>query len=238
MRNLPRWATPSRGKFRIRGLTLIITCLGGCAPPAQPSPPPPVSPVIDVVPFLVGDRETWPRYGSQWQDQIVDLTRRQVCWAKYGNSRMFECWRWDDEWVYHVIDHGLDGGRGGAYRFTDGRWLPRYLPTSGWSLDLTGNRIRRFDAACTETAGVDPFPYRVRAWFEPGVDIGGDLGVRDVVVLEYGVHPVDATVGLTERFYLARGAGWYLWTRSDGVRVVFARRGGPVVSEIETRCVW
>jgi hypothetical protein len=192
-----------------------------------------------VLPYVVGDRETWPRYGSQWQDQLVDAVRQQVCWTKYGNGGMFECWRWDDEWVYHVVDHGLDGGRGGSYRFTDGRWLPRRLPTAGWALDLPANRIRRFDAMCRESPGTDPFPYRVRAWHEPGVDIGGDLGVRDVVVLEYQAY--DRSAGVTsaaERFYLARGAGWYLWTRADGVRVAFSRRGGPLVPALQTACVW
>lgn len=185
---------------------------------------------------MIGARETWPRFGSQWQDQILDAARQQVCWPKYGNPAMFECWRWDDEWIYHAIDHGLDGGRGGSYRFTDGRWLPRRLPASGWSLDLPANRIRRFDPMChEELAGPEPSPYRVRAWHESGVDIGGDLGVRDVVILEY---QIGGTSGPAERFYLAHGAGWYLWTRDDGVRVAFTRRGGPAVSAIQTRCSW
>ena len=25
---------------------------------------------------------------------------------KYGNPRRFECWRWDDEFIYHAVDHG------------------------------------------------------------------------------------------------------------------------------------
>jgi hypothetical protein len=224
------------GRFLL--LTAVLASCPGCASATRPSPI--SSTLVDVLPYLVGDRETWPRYGSQWQHQIADLSRQQVCWTKYGNPAMFECWRWDDQWVYHVIDHGLDGGRGGSYRFTDARWMPRRVPASGWSLDLPANRVRRFDATCREDpARAEAFPYRVRAWHEPQVDIGGDLGVRDVIVLEYQTYqPGEAVSGLAERFYLARGAGWYLWTRGDGVRVAFTRRGGPVVSTIRTACVW
>ena len=44
--------------------------------------------------------------GSHGQNQIVDLARREVCWVKYGNPRRFECWRWDDQFIYHAVDHG------------------------------------------------------------------------------------------------------------------------------------
>lgn len=220
----------------LAGLVLAISCRG-----SNPSGPSSLASdqFIDVLPYLVGQPDTWPRQGSQWQHQIVDATRQQVCWAKYGNPAMFECWRWDDDWIYHVIDHGLDGGRGGSYRFTDGRWLPRHLPRTGFSLDLPSNLIRRYDGSCLEQASPQSFPYRLRAWHESNIDAGGDLGVRDVVVLEYqAYHPGEITSGAAERFYLARGAGWYLWTRVDGVRVAFNRRGGPALPALETRCTW
>ena len=72
--------------------------------------------------YLLGDPPTWPRRGSHNQNQIVDFTRREVCWVKYGNSRRFECWHWDEDFVYHAVDHGLDGDSNESYMFTNGRW--------------------------------------------------------------------------------------------------------------------
>src|SRR5439155_19540810 len=43
--------------------------------------------------FVVGDPSRWPRRGTQFQDQIVDRVRREVCWVKYRDARTFECWR-------------------------------------------------------------------------------------------------------------------------------------------------
>jgi hypothetical protein len=152
-----------------------------CSHPVAPSAS---SAPVDVLPYLLGDAALWPRNGSHYQNQIVDLARREVCWLKYGNPRRFECWRWDDQWVYHAVDHALDGDSNESYRFTDGRWLPRYLPAGAsasmpWTIDLPDNQIVWYDAACT----LDPsrsraFPYRQRAWLEPRADAAGALLLR------------------------------------------------------------
>ena len=46
-------------------------------------------------------------------------------------------------------------------------------------------------------------------------DAGGDLGRRDIIVLEYQPNPQLAEPGTAERFYFAKGAGWYRWTRGS-----------------------
>jgi hypothetical protein len=162
------------------------------------------------------------------QHQVADFAKREVCWAKHANPRFFECWRWDDDYVYHVVDHAVDGNTGVSYRFEDGRWMPRFL-TGEWRLDVT-TRIVWFDPSC----GVDenrsgPFRYHQRAWLEPARDAGGDLGVRDTLVLEYA--PEDPAGGPTvaEHFYFARGAGWYEWRRGDARRA-FNRLSSPPFS--------
>jgi hypothetical protein len=114
----------------------------------------------------------WPRRGSHGQNQIVDFTRREVCWVKYGNPRRFECWRWDDRFIYHAVDHGLDGDSNESYLLTDGRWLARDIPASAtaaapWTLDVAQNQLVWFDASCrVDPARSHAFPYRQRAWFE------------------------------------------------------------------------
>jgi len=118
-----------------------------------------LEPTVDVLDYLIGASNLWPRIGSHSQDQVVDLDRQEICWVKYANSRMFECWRWDDSFVYHVVDHAIDGNTGESYRFSDGRWLPRRL-TGTWRFDVRGNRITWFDPACRVQARSGVFPYR------------------------------------------------------------------------------
>jgi hypothetical protein len=194
---------------------LVSSCVRSPNAPSEPS--------IDVLDFIIGDASLWPRMGDQHQHQIVEPQR--VCWTKYTLPWMFECWTWDDEWVYHEVDHGIDAKRWEHYTFSDGRWLPRHLvPGTTWSLDLLDNRMTYVDAQCVPQPE-RPAPYRLRAWYERGFDAGGDLGVRDVVVLEYQPDPEHASAGTAERFYFGRSAGWFLWTRGQA-HVAFNRIGG------------
>jgi hypothetical protein len=206
-------------------LTLILTFTAACH--ATPTQPTAATPPVDVVDFLVGAASTWPRVGSQSQSQFVDLTQREVCWVKYANARMFECWRWDDEYVYHVVDHGIDGNTGESYSFSDGRWLPRHL-SGTWTLDAHANTITWFDPRCGVESRSGGFPYRQRAWIEPQRDAGPDLGVRDTLILEYQPYDSAGTTGPLEQFYFGRDVGWYEWDR-PGYQCLFNRFGGPSV---------
>jgi hypothetical protein len=227
----------------MRGLLIVVgVVLAAACTPAMPSSTA-AGGQIDVLDFLIGEAALWPRHGTQDQDQIVDHARRELCWTKYGNSRMFECWRWDDQWIFHAVDHGLDGYSGQSYSFTDGRWLPRFIPASAtaaasWTLDVADNRVVWFDALCN----VDPsrshrFPYRLRAFVVTQVYDGFDLGVRDNLVMEYQSYdPASPTrPGPTERFSFGRGAGWYWWQRGQS-QAIFNQLGGPA-TQID-RKVW
>jgi hypothetical protein len=182
--------------------------------------------------YLLGDAGLWPRKGNHGQNQIVDLERREVCWVKYGNARRFECWRWTDQFVYHAVDHGLDGDSNESYMFTDGRWIARFLPpdataSAPWTIDVSQNQMIWFDATCHVVASRSyRFPYRQRAWFEPRRDAGPDLGTRDTLVLEYQPYDPAGTTGAAERYYFGIAAGWYEWERS-GFHDFFNRFGGP-----------
>src|SRR3954471_6820209 len=217
---------------------LVLLAVFSCSHPATPTPMPATA---DVLPYLLGDAPTWPRLGSHAQNQIVDFTRREVCWVKYGNSRRFECWRWDDQFIYHAVDHGLDGDSNESYMFSNGRWLARYLPagataSSPWTMDVTQNALVWFDAACSvDPARSHAFPYRQRAWFEPRRDAGVALGARDTLVLEYQPYDPQGAAGAAEHYYLGLGAGWYEWERS-GFLDVFNRLQGFNVSM--DRSVW
>ena len=216
-------------KWMLAIAAVVCSCCGG---PASPSPS---AHAVDVLDYLIGDQTLWPRIGNHYSNQVVDLARREVCWVKYANPRRFECWRWDDQFVYHATDNAVDGDTGESYHFTDGRWLPRHL-SGTWSLDVTANDIVWFAPLCRFDAEKSHrFTYRQRAWLEPARDVGGDLGVRDTLVLEYA--PYDAASGrsVAERFHFALGAGWYQWER-ESTDLIFNRRGGPVVAM--NRSVW
>jgi len=207
------------------GWLLALAC-ASCVGPTSPSS----LSRIDVLPFLIGEAQLWPRRGDLSQNQVVDYARREVCWPKHTNPRFFECWRWDDDFVYHEVDHGVDGNTGVSYRFEDGRWMPRYFEPD-WRLDVS-TQIVWFDPAC----GVDavrsgPFRYHQRMWFEAARDGGGDLGTRDTLVLEYAPEDPAGGPSAPERFYFGRGAGWYEWSRGD-IRKRFNVVGGPSVNVI------
>jgi hypothetical protein len=90
--------------------------------------------------------------------------------------------------------------------------------------DQHQHQIAYVDAQCVPQPE-RPAPYRVRASYERGFDAGGDLGVRDVMVLEYQSDPEHASAGTAERFYFGRSVGWFLWTRGQA-HVAFNRIGG------------
>jgi len=211
----------------MRLLTALAAVLlaSGCTNPARPSDS---TVKLDVLQFLVGDAQLWPRVGDMSQGQVVDIARRDVCWPKHTNPRFFECWRWDDQFVYHEVDHAVDGNTGVSYRFDDGRWMPRFFEGE-WRLDVS-TQIVWFDPSCrVDAVHTGPFRYHQRVWLEPRRDGGGDIGIRDTLVLEYA--PEDPAGGPTvaEHFYFGRGAGWYEWTRGD-IRKSFNRIGGPSVT--------
>jgi hypothetical protein len=211
--------------MKIAWLMLAIACSGACAVKSQPARP---STDIDTLDFILGDDSTWPRRGTQRQQQIVDYDKREVCWVKYGRADMFECWRWDDAWIYHEVDHAIDGGSGASYAFSDGRWLPRHLATNRtWTLDVRHNSATWWTSDCSvdQARSGQLFPYRQRAWIEPARAVSDDLGAREILVLEY--EPYDPAGGSThpERFTFARGAGWFAWS-SDRGQAMFDRLGG------------
>lgn len=217
-------------------LPVMAALLASCGSPTTPSGS---QPAIDVLDYVIGDASLWPRAGSHSMNQIVASDRREVCWVKYSNPRRFECWRWDEAYLYHETDNAIDGNTGESYQFSDGRWLPRYLsiaPGQTWTLDVADNQLTWFTPQCA----VDPdrsgkFPYRQRAWLDTQVNAGGDLGIRDTLVLEYA--PYDPASGRSnpERFYFGKGAGWYRWQR-DAAESQFVSVRGPLVGM--SRDVW
>jgi hypothetical protein len=147
------------------------------------------------------------RHGRVAEPQPESNRRFHAARGVLGEIRQqppFRVLAWDEEFVYHAVDHGLDGDSNESYMFTNGRWLARYLPANAtasapWTMDVAQNQLVWFDAAC----GVDDtrshaFPYRQRAWFEPRRDAGSALGTRDTLVLEYQPYDPLGAAGAAE----------------------------------------
>src|SRR5262245_19753972 len=205
--------------MKLRLLLFAALCCTACTNPVAPIEF--AGAGIDTLDYVVGDPSMWPRVGNHWQQQTLDRGRQEVCWIKYVNPRTFECWRWNDEWIFHSVDQGIDGDTGESYRFSDGRWLPRHLSKS-WSFENKNNFVQWFDRDCRpEPNKSGPAPYNLAVEFRAAEFISIDLGVRDVMVLSYVPNPVQAP-HLVEHFYFARGAGWFAWDNSN-VSVRFDR---------------
>ena len=118
----------SEGHMRIV-VALALLALGACAtaPSDQDS--------IDVLDYVIGQPQTWPRFGPM-HSQHQNLEADRVCWTKYALPWSYECWKWDSANIYHAVDHAIDGNRRWEhYIFSDGRWLPRRLVKGEtWSL--------------------------------------------------------------------------------------------------------
>ena len=159
------------------------------------------------------------------QSQLSDLPNQRVCWVKYGRQAMFECWRWDEQWIYHDVDHGLDGDTGESYSFTDGRFLPRYLKGGTFQLSVPDNFIHWYTKDCERVLGPEGlpmaygpnrFPYDVSA-----IVTGNEL------VLTY----------LNEQFYFRQGLGWYRWTSPRGEATFEQLAAAPVMALPAVACL-
>jgi hypothetical protein len=94
------------------------------------------------------------RFGPTNHHQHQNLESDRACWTKYTLGWSYECWRWDDHYLYHAVDHAIDGARRWEfYVFTDGRWMPRRLrKDETWTLELLDNRLTWYDAQCKPAA--------------------------------------------------------------------------------------
>ena len=160
---------------------------------------------------------------------------REICWVKYElvDVRVLG---WDDEWVYHRVDHGLDGNTG--------RVVPIHRRPLAAAQDADVGRmgdrapqqphqvvhgvVHRGPASRASRVDDGPnlYPMSQRAWIE--TRDAGALGVRDVLILASASHAPGAAPGVPERFYFARGAGWCGGTACADRRS-FDRIGGPAV---------
>lgn len=123
----------------------------------------------------------------------------------------YETYSWDNNYIYLKEDHS-GAPNPGSYTFSDGRWLKRSMQV-GETIQATNNSQQTFtvntDSSCTPTVSA-PFPYSViLEQHVPRYNMGGTLGVQDVIVVKYDYRYGASTD--YEKMYYAKGWGLVKW---------------------------
>jgi Bacterial Ig domain/Ig-like domain from next to BRCA1 gene len=180
---------------------------------------------IDTLDYFITKHPDRGLTGTHPQSQMVVGQRSfYVKWA----SDTFEIHRWDGSYIYLQEDHG--GAPNSTYSFSPGIWMKRSMRV-GETIDMRGNRIQSYDSLCKPTTSA-PFPYEMTLEAHiPNLDIGGDLGIQDVIVLKYDYFGCPRNY---EKFYYSREWGWIKWELYKGSTLLqtstFNRIGGRPAS--------
>lgn len=127
---------------------------------------------------------------------------------KWNNPSQIVHYRYDNDKIYLITDS--TGAH--PYKFTPGIWANRFMKI-GESIDMSSNSMQTLTNECHQTQAKIGWPYRTI--FEaryPTYDLGGDLGIKDVIVIKY-----DWGSGFnnTEREYYAKDYGIVKWEHTE-----------------------
>jgi len=191
--------------------------------PVEAPPPfklPPGTVVDDVRGWMLGDLNAgrWPRTGTHQMTPVVQ--DRSVYWGKFGELPRsaegwphWERWGWTTDDVVHLEDHSDWASY--AWDASDRRWMPRT-----WAVGdsfIVDTWQRNYDADGRQTF---ERPFRYEMTCEALVQhfvCGGDIGTADVLIVRYDprlgerLREDGSRPGHYERFYFARGWGWFRW---------------------------
>jgi hypothetical protein len=169
---------------------------------------------IDLLPFIVGDPERWPRHGSH--DLRQTWNGRDLHLIKFANSETWERWVLDGDQFYLREDRSQSGA--GDYSFHPGRWFARRMALGQW-IDCPDNILQRYDPGTCHVIDQHALPYRVglvRAWRR--LDLGGEIGIVErvdgpaAVLLVYDPGGAHDTI---ESYLCVLGWGLVRWRVQD-----------------------
>ena len=215
---------------------LVCGCLtAGCRQSLAPSP---AVETVDVLDFLIGDVALWPRVGSHYMNQVVDPSAARCAGSNTstladssagGGTTRMSITQPTTRSTATPASPTISATGGGCHgvcrlvRAASGAWM-RPPTSSPGSLPVHGRRgsQRRVSLSATRLVRGEGRRRRRR---------GHSRQHRARVM------PYDPATGSTnsERFYFAKGAGWYRWQRGDA-ESLFVRTGGTGVAM--NRDVW
>jgi parallel beta-helix repeat protein len=155
--------------------------------------------IIETLDYFVSDHLETGMTGTHPQSQtVVENKSYMVKW----DSRAFESHFWDRDWIY--VQEDFTWGADSSYLFEPGKWMKRRMQP-GESIDMSANQSFWYGPT-GEIYDSYVFPYRMTLETRVvGLDMGGDLGAQDMLILKYAYTPD------YERFYYSKEWGWIAW---------------------------
>ncbi|MFC4591010.1 DUF4214 domain-containing protein [Sphaerisporangium corydalis] len=172
--------------------------------------------VVDTLSYFLNTRKR-ALTGGHAISQTYDGPRAYlVKWA----ADAYETYTYDAKYIYLREDHS-GSPVPGSYTFTNGRWMKRSMAV-GERISVKNNYIQSFSfgtGGCTPTTrGFYPYTNVLEARL-PKYDLGGTVGVQDVIVLRYDYgYPGGADI--YEKMYYAKGLGLVKWEEYQDDKVV------------------
>lgn len=147
--------------------------------------------------------------GFVWHQIVQD---NNYYLEKWSNPQQIVHYWYDDSNVYMTED--TTGPH--PYVFSPGVWARRHMKI-GEVVNMPSNRMQFLNGVCqvAQDEGFCPYYNTLEAHY-PQYDLGGDLGIQDVIVLKYvwGAPPASNI----EREYYAKGYGivkWAWWSNGQ-----------------------
>lgn len=244
----------------VRVIVALCVCVGGCkgntnSPTGPPSPSsssatntPAPHPPFDMLDYMA------PRIDHAFAATGAAFEALPIWWVgpdrwvecKFGDCAHHEALRADADWIYLDEDHSMNGNAD-WFVYTLGKWARRRWEP-GQEFYVSHFSAWYQNSGCRRNIEGHEILYKMR--FEEhwrSVDFGGDLGVRDAVVISYspdlpeyrtGKKPTYAT---PEYNVYAFGAGRVYWSyarpspTSSVMNKKISKPGNP---QGAVTCVW
>ncbi|MBI4067078.1 hypothetical protein HY407_01740 [Candidatus Gottesmanbacteria bacterium] len=174
---------------------------------------------IDTLDYLVSDHAAGVDPNPKSLDGTHNLSQtvsgQSLFSAKFNDPDSFEYYTWDDNFIYLKEDSSIGVGNtppgfeeARSYKFFPGIWMKRKMAV-GKAIKVDPNNLTFYDSSCKKIKGWNhPYTMTLETHY-PSLDIGGDLGKQDIIVLKYDY------ANAFEKFYYSRKWGYVKWEEWD-----------------------
>lgn len=209
---------------------------------------PKISDQIDTLDYLLSNNQhkglTGANTGSSTDHAnghpLSQLITSNAMYMVKWDSTVYETFKWDNENIYLVEDHSVSG-HNPSYQLIPGIWMRRNMKV-GEKVTTMNNIIEWFDPDCALTERKN-FPIEMTLEkHDATYDIGGDLGIQDIIVMKYD-SSVGFNLGLYEKYYYSKEWGLVRWEeyakRTDSLRNrrTFNKITNPIAPNISLSCI-
>lgn len=155
---------------------------------------------IDTLDYFISKHLNQGLTGTHPLSQTVD---GQKAYLVKWDANTFEVHTWDNNNIYLKEDNS--GAPMDFNTLSPGTWMKRHMAV-GETVTTTQNTVQYYTRSCSPIGSAHPLPLVMTLErHEPNFNVGGDLGMQDVIVLKYD-HP-----GQYERYYYSKEWGLIRW---------------------------